>query len=111
MIAGTVVRKPELRRSPAGIPILRLVLQHESLQQEGGHPRKVQCRIGVVAVGTVGERWAKVAPGERLRVDGFLSRAGYRDGDSRLVVHAKVIELIDVQGERGHGAATREQEH
>ena len=95
MMAGLLGDKPETRYSPAGVPITRFTLRHESQQQEAGMQRQVICNIGVIASG---EELLKATRGllggEQVRVSGFLSRANNRQGENRLILHAEQIELI-----------------
>jgi len=95
VMAGLLGDKPETRYSPAGVPITRFTLRHESQQQEAGMQRQVICNIGVIASG---EELLKATRGllggEQVRVSGFLSRANNRQGENRLILHAEQIELI-----------------
>ncbi|MBD3669418.1 MAG: primosomal replication protein N [Gammaproteobacteria bacterium] len=92
-MSGQVDKAPQLRHTPAGIPITRFVLQHRSRQIEAGHPREVQCRILVMAAGEALAHRAEVLQvGEALRVEGFLSRSSHKGSEARLVLHAHKIE-------------------
>ena len=94
-----MAKGPETRHSPAGIPITRFVLQHQSRQIEAGTPREVHCRIVVVAAGEGLSRQAQALREEsKVRVRGFLSRSGHKGGDSKLVLHAQGIESLDPTG-------------
>ena len=94
IIAGTVVRAPETRYSPAGIPISRFAMEHQSRQLEAGMPREAVCRMTVVAAGeSLQSAVCALVPGSRVRVSGFLSRAGHRAGEDRLVLHAQAIVI------------------
>lgn len=95
VLEGTVSSAPLTRFSPAGIPIARFHLDHVSHQQEAGHERQAKCRIGVVAAGKGLQRIAESLQVESyVRVHGFLSSAGYRAGEYRLVLHAQQIEQL-----------------
>jgi len=95
-IAGRICTEPDTRVSPAGVPITRFTLEHESQQPEAGGNRQVRCRIRVVAAGP---EWQQVAQqprnGDRIRVEGFVSQAGYRSAEFSLVLHAQRIEVLD----------------
>ncbi|MDH5359481.1 MAG: primosomal replication protein N [Gammaproteobacteria bacterium] len=92
-MGGQVVKPPDTRHSPAGIPITRFVLQHQSRQLEAGIPREVQCRIVVVAAGKeLAHRAQSLSLEEQVRVTGFISRSSHKGGESKLVLHAQVIE-------------------
>lgn len=94
VLTGTVSRAPEMRYSPAGIPIARFRLEHRSRRNEAGLPREVRCTLVVVAAGEVLQPVVKgIVPGGIVQVTGFLARGGGRNGDDRMVLHAERIEL------------------
>ena len=96
IIAGQVAGGCETRQSPVGVPISRFLLEHHSGQVEAGVSREARCRIPVVACGEALAGIAgSLATGTRLRVRGFISRANYREGEYRLVLHAARIEMLD----------------
>lgn len=93
VIAGTVASSVETRYSPAGIPISRFRLRHQSQQLEAGMPRKVECTVAVMACGAELEGVARtLGEGDPIRVSGFISRADNRQGEFRLVLHAQRID-------------------
>lgn len=95
IIAGQVAGAGELRTSPAGVPIGRFLLEHHSEQIEASVPRQVQCRIPVVACGApLAQRAGRLPIGTRVRVEGFVGRANYREGEYRLVLHAARIDVL-----------------
>jgi len=95
LIEGIVGNNPETRYNPAGIPIVRFTLRHQSLQTEAGMKRQVVCNIGVIASGeTLQPQVQKLQTGEGVRVSGFLARANNRQGENRLVLHAEQIERL-----------------
>ena len=95
LIDGIVSRPPVTRYSPAGIPISRFTLEHGSQQLEAGRDRRVHCLIPVVAAGEeLAGAVAKLGGDHLVRVEGFLSRSGYRREDE-LVLHAKRIRFRD----------------
>ena len=94
-IDGIVANNPQTRYSPAGIPIARFTLKHQSQQSEAGMNRQVICNIGVVASGEALQQVVKqLQTGEGIRVSGFLARANNRQGENRLILHADSIEQI-----------------
>ena len=96
LLEGSVVKPPETRHSPAGIPISRFVLEHRSECLEAGMQRAVRLRIGVVAAGdSLSAAAARLKPGDRIRVRGFIARAGYRSADYRLQLHAQTIDIVN----------------
>ncbi|MGM0411759.1 MAG: primosomal replication protein N [Pseudomonadota bacterium] len=94
-VGGWVIQAPERRYNPAGIPIARFRLEHSSIQEEGDRPREVRFRIQVIAAGeAIQAAVDRLEEGTEARVTGFVSRAGYRQGDYRLVLHAQTIEIL-----------------
>ena len=96
VIDGSVMQLPETRLSPAGIPISRFPIEHQSQCQEAGMPRAVHLRLGAVVTGrelqaAIGE----LRIGTRVRLQGFLARTGYRSEDYRLVLHAQSIHILN----------------
>ena len=95
MLVGEVCKAPEVRFSPAGIPIARFTLEHRSIQPEAGLDREAYCKVIVVAAGETLKKQVKSLVLEQLiRVSGFVARADNRQGDSMLVLHAQQIELL-----------------
>ncbi len=93
MISGVVIKAPETRFTPAGIPLVRFAIEHESQQAEAGMQRQTQCRIRGVASGTVLQARAETLQvGDRVRLSGFLSRGGYRQSEWALVLHVDSID-------------------
>ena len=96
VIEGLVVQSPETRVSPAGIPISRFAIEHQSLCEEAGMAREVRFRIGVVATGAgLQAEIAALADGSRVRIQGFIARAGYRSEEHRLLLHAQSINILN----------------
>jgi primosomal replication protein N len=96
VIEGLVVQPPETRVSPAGIPISRFAIEHQSLCEEAGMAREVRFRIGVVASGQgLQAPVAALQAGSRVRIRGFIARAGYRSEEHRLLLHAQSIDILN----------------
>lgn len=96
VMTGTVTRKPATRTSPAGIPISRFGLEHQSRQLEVGRERSVECWIRVVAGGEpLQEAIRRLNQGSRVRVTGFLARRSHRDPATELELHALHIDCLD----------------
>lgn len=93
MLAGEVVSEPSTRNTPAGIPIMRFTLQHRSVQCEAGNARKAECRIIVVACGDNVQTGLKT--GAHVVVEGFLSYESRRQMETRLVIHAHSIKVMN----------------
>lgn len=92
-ISGVIVKGPDTRVTPAGIPITRFILEHRSIQMEAGLERQIQCRTPVVASGTqFQKRLGVIKPGERVSVKGFLNQTRFWGQDKQLVIHVTEIE-------------------
>jgi len=98
-LSGQVVRQPEKRVTPAGIPITRLVLEHVSQQTEAGLQREAGFRILLVCTGTALAAQAEALQlDQQLLVEGFITRENYRDADRRLALHVQHMTLMGVNG-------------
>ena len=64
-----------MRYTPAGVPALNFLLEHESQVLEIGVPRTVKVVVKAVAFGAVAERLAKQALGSIWKFSGFLANA------------------------------------
>lgn len=85
----------DVRYSPAGIPISRFVVQHDSQQIEAGLARSAYCRVVIMAAGEQLQTSVNSLKIDAIvRVEGFVSRASFKTGDARLVLHARRIEPI-----------------
>ena len=96
IIEGLVAQLPETRVSPAGIPISRFAVDHQSLCEEAGMPREVRFRLGVIAAGQSLQGAVNALQADsRVRIKGFLARAGYRSEEHRLLLHAQSIDILN----------------
>ena len=99
VLEGLLTRKPDTRENPAGIPISRFTLRHESQQVEAGLTRQAVCTIHVVAAGAELQAAVRqLREGSRVRVAGFLSRTDNRQGEYRIVIHARLLDLLSDNG-------------
>ncbi|MDN5843966.1 MAG: primosomal replication protein N, partial [Alcaligenaceae bacterium] len=72
---------------PAGVPVIEMMLDHESEVREAGQMRKVEMQISAVALGEMALMLVDTPLGCRLGVEGFL--APTRKGSTRLVLHVQ----------------------
>ena len=79
-----MVEVQTLRYTPAGIPAVNLVLEHESAQVEMDTPRTVKLQIRSVAFGALAETLSRQSLEMAGRFRGFLANA--RNGKG-LVFH------------------------
>lgn len=92
-VAGRLIELDALRYTPAGVPMMKFRLQHDSVQTEAGGERKVSFEI----VGVAFEREAKLLAvaklGSSVKVNGFLAA---RSRSSRApLLHATQIEFAE----------------
>lgn len=93
-LSGVILEVNEVRITPVGIPHRRFLLEHRSRQVEANHPREVFCRLPVELRGAlVRQAQSLLQVGERVVVEGFIDRFGYKDeAASRFVLHAQTIK-------------------
>lgn len=72
ILGGEIVNLEPLRYSPAGIPIARATLKHQS-RQSG---QLMQCELTVAAQGENAKRLAGLQAGSRVKATGSITRAG-----------------------------------
>ena len=80
-----------MRYTPAGIPALNLVLEHESEVVEGGTNRQVKLIVRAVAFGVLAETACKLELGQHHLFTGFLINA--RTSKS-IVFHIQAIDQV-----------------
>ena len=88
VLQAQLVHLEPLRYTPAGIPLLSLVLQHHSEQIEAGMKRKIECEIEAVILGDLAHKPFKL--GANLIVQGFLAKRSMKS--TQLVLHVNRIE-------------------
>lgn len=98
-IRGKLIELDALRHTPAGIPVLKFKLRHESTQLEAGVDRRVACEIEGIAFEREARLLATAALGLELTLKGFLDRKS-RDSN-RLVLHVVQIEFENKQVNSG----------
>jgi len=91
VLVATLAQCAAIRYTPAGIPALDVLLEHESEQVEVGHPRRVALRLKGVAFGTDAERLAAQTLGSTLQCAGFLASARRGNG---VVFHIQQFKPI-----------------
>lgn len=95
VLEGEVCRAPETRLNPAQVPLTRFTLEHRSRQTAGGFQREARLRLVVVAAGRdLSRRAAELQPGDRVRVEGFLSRGSYQAGEQEIALQAGEIRRM-----------------
>lgn len=74
-LSAAVAQIDPLRYTPAGVPAVNLVLEHQSDMQEMGLPRQVHLTVRAVAFGPLAETLSRQSLGTALDLDGFLAAA------------------------------------
>jgi primosomal replication protein N len=90
-VSGRLIELDALRHTPAGLPVMKFRLQHDSTQAEAGAERKVSCEIEAVAFEREATLLAAAKLGSDVKVTGFLA-ARSRTSKS-VVLHATEVEF------------------
>jgi primosomal replication protein N len=90
VLQAEVVQIEPLRYTPAGIPLLSVVLRHVSEQVEAGMKRKVECEVNAVALGDLALMGLKI--GSHIQASGFLAKRSLKS--TQLVMHINHIDSI-----------------
>ena len=86
-LTGRLVDPAELRHSPAGVPIARGLLEHESTQSEAGAERSIRFRVGLSAAGSpLAETLQALDVGEPVRVAGHMRRSRQRTPETDPII-------------------------
>jgi primosomal replication protein N len=91
LLSAQIIERKALRYTPAGLPALDLVLQHESEVTEAQLPRKVKLDIKAVAIGPIAMQLSRQPTGVPLGIAGFLGAP--RSGRGVLL---HITELNDI---------------
>jgi primosomal replication protein N len=91
-LSARIAEASPLRYTPAGIPALNLVLEHESEVEEAGVTRQVKLTVRAVAFGALAEISAKSELGKPQLFTGFLINA--RTSKS-IVFHIQSVDQIN----------------
>lgn len=91
LLSAQIIERKALRYTPAGLPALDLVLQHESEVTEAQMTRKVKLDIKAVAIGAIAQQLNRQPTGALLGIAGFLGAP--RNGRGVLL---HITELNDI---------------
>ncbi|MDP2793345.1 MAG: primosomal replication protein N [Sulfurisoma sp.] len=92
-LSGRLLERGVLRYTPAGVPAIDFRFGHESEQVEAGNPRKVECEMNCVALGTVATQLAQWSLGSEISVSGFLAAKSLKNRCP--VLHVITIEFVE----------------
>ncbi|MES2360944.1 MAG: primosomal replication protein N [Pseudomonadota bacterium] len=90
-LTARIAEASPLRYTPAGIPALNLVLEHESEVVEAGVTRQVKLTVRAVAFGALAESTGQLELGKPQLFTGFMINA--RTSKS-IVLHIQAINPI-----------------
>lgn len=90
LLQAQVVHIAPLRYTPAGIPLLSVVLQHVSEQVEANMKRKVECEVNAVILGELTKINLQI--GTHIQATGFLAKRSLKS--TQLVMHINQIEVL-----------------
>ena len=91
-LSATVLDVKPLRYTPAGLPALEMVLEHDSDVQQAGHQRRIQLNVSAVALGDIALLLADITLGTPMLIKGFLAPS--RKGSSKLIVHIQHADRL-----------------
>ncbi|HOY69807.1 MAG TPA: primosomal replication protein N [Methylotenera sp.] len=92
LLQAQVVHIAPLRYTPAGIPLLSVVLQHVSEQVEAGMRRRVACEVNAVILGDLTK--VNLQVGAHIQASGFLANRSLKS--TQLVMHINQIEIVNM---------------
>ena len=90
-LTACIAELSPLRYTPAGIPAINFILEHESEVAEAGVTRQVKLTVKAVAFGTLAEQAVKLPLGMLFRFSGFLINARTSKG---VVFHLQALHPI-----------------
>lgn len=90
-LQAEVVQIEPLRYTPAGLPLLSVVLRHVSEQVEAGMKRKVECEVNAVLIGDLALK--KLTLGAHIQATGFLAKRSLKS--TQLVMHINQIAVLN----------------
>lgn len=93
MLSGTLLERGALRYTPAGVPAIEFKLTHQSEQIEAGMPRKVECEISCIALGSAANLMNATKPGDGLKLGGFIAARSLKIRTP--VLHVNTIEFLE----------------
>ena len=92
VIQGELLKVEELRFTPAGIPILNLIIGHLSEQVEAGMKRRVECEVNAMVMGELAKTCQNLKAGTAVKAAGFLAKRGFKS--TQLVMHINQLEKV-----------------
>jgi primosomal replication protein N len=97
-LGARVLECGPVRHTPAGFPVLEMLLAHVSEVMEAGLPRRVELTVSAVALGDLALLLADMSLGSDLHVKGFL--APMRKNSTKLRLHLQWFRNLSRSLER-----------
>ncbi len=94
VLSAQVLECEPLRHTPAGQPVLEMLLTHQSTVIEAGHQRQVVLTISARAMGDLAHMLASTQLGSALHIEGFLACA--RKDSVKLKLHMQKVRVETV---------------
>lgn len=91
-LTATALEVMPLRYTPAGLPVVEMLLNHESEVCEAGLSRRIELVVSAVALGDVALLLADTPLGAGLSVEGFLAPA--RKGSRKMILHIQQANRV-----------------
>lgn len=91
-LVASITERDAKRFTPAGIPVITAVLQHQSKQIEAETERIIEFEIPVIAIGKITVPFEKLEIGQVQRFIGFLTKRSQKS--KSLVFHLTDITSI-----------------
>ena len=92
-LSGRLLERGALRRTPAGVPVLEVLLAHASTQVEADAERKVECEMACIALGRTALALQAANPGDSLRLSGFLAARSLKRRSP--ILHVNTVEFVE----------------
>jgi primosomal replication protein N len=92
-LSGKLLERGILRYTPAGLPAIEFRLGHESEQIEAEKPRKVECEMACLALGSTALLLKDAAAGVMLALTGFIAARSVKSRSP--VLHVTKIEFVE----------------
>ena len=72
-MTACIAEAEPLRYTPAGLPALDMVLEHESSLEQAGQVRQIKAAVKAIAFGAIAERMQQQPLGSVWQFTGFLA--------------------------------------
>jgi len=93
VIGGLLQSLSPKRVTPAGVPVVEGVIEHQSRQLESGLDRTVEVSVPFVALGDLAQAMTAATLGISLEATGFIAARSAKSG--RLVLHVTEIRFVE----------------